>query len=261
MKDENELILRIRQIIGEEKENGFYTPVNFQGETIEVPNFLFKDGPSQYPEIRISPFLSDAQKSHPIRVTSYGRNIKRKFYDAIFQVDIYSTNVAQLNNIYSAVKHRIEYFYDIDTVLYGYDKDFQLLDEEKSIYYHKGYNANDYTIISVYFGNVPLLRVFDKRDLKKRNTYYIDKTGLYINTIFNIKMIQINTVLNGLVFPDGETAHSKGIIKTRTMNKRSLSELEENNVERISFELGIFYMLDQERTPGPAATDIIVDSD
>ena len=76
-----------------------------------------------------------------------------------------------------------------------------------------------------------------------------------------MKMIQINTVLNGLVFPDGETAHSKGIIKTRTMNKRSLSELEENNVERISFELGIFYMLDQERTPGPAATDIIVDSD
>jgi hypothetical protein len=261
MKDRNELILRIRQIIGDEKEDGFYTPVNFQGETIEVPNYLFKDGPSKYPEIRISPFLSDTLKAHPIRVTSHGRSIKRKFYDAIFQVDIYSTNIVQANNIYSAIKHRIDYFYDIDTVLYGYDKDFQLLDEEKSIYYHKGYNTDNYRIISIYFGNIPLLRVFNKRELNKRNTYYIDKSGLYVNTLFNIKMIQINNIISGLTFADGETAHSKGIIKTRTMNKRSLSELEENNVERISFELGIFYMLDQEREPGPMATDIIVDSD
>ena len=36
---------------------------------------------------------------------------------------------------------------------------------------------------------------------------------------------------------------------------------QENNVERISFELGIFYMMDQERNTGPIATDIIVDSD
>ena len=142
MKDENELIFLIRQIIGDEKEDGFYTPVNFQGDIIEVPNYLFKDGPSKYPEIRISPFLSDSQKSHSIRITSYGRSIKRKFHDAIFQVDIYSTNIVQANNIYSAIKRRIDFFYDIDTVLYGYDKDFQLLDEEESIYYHKGYNTD-----------------------------------------------------------------------------------------------------------------------
>lgn len=261
MKDRNELIYRIRQIIGEEEEDGFYTPVKYNDEVIKVPNYLFKDGPSKYPEIRISPFLSDTLKAHPIRVTSYGRNIKRKFYDAIFQVDIYATNVVQLNNIYSAVKRRIDYFYDIDTVLYGYDKHFQLLDEERNIYYHKGYNTNDFKIISIYFGNIPLLRVYDKDKLKTKNTYYLDETGLYVNTLFNIKMIKINAIISGLTFPDGQTANSKGIIKTRTMNKRTLSELEENNVERISFELGIFYMMDQERNIGPIATDIIVDSD
>ena len=74
-------------------------------------------------------------------------------------------------------------------------------------------------------------------------------------------MIQINNIISGLTFPDGQTANSKGIIKTRTRNKRSLSELENNNVERISFELVIFYMMDQERNSGPIATDIIVDSD
>ena len=261
MKDKNELIYRIRQIIGEEKEDGFYTPVKYNDEIIQVPNYLFKDGPSEYPEIRISPFLSDTMKAHPIRVTTNGYHVKRKFYDAIFQIDIYSTNIVQVNNIYSAVRRRIDYFYDIDTVLYGYDKHFQLLDEERNIYYHKGYNINDYKIISIYFSNIPLLRVFDKKALKKRDTYFIDKTGLYVNTLFNIKMIKINCIINGLTFPDGMTAHSKGIIKTRVMNKRMLSELEENNVERISFELGIFYMLDQKRQLGPIATDIIVDSD
>ena len=261
MKDRNELIYRIRQIIGEEKEDGFYTPVQYNDNIIQVPNYLFKDGPSEYPEIRISPFLSDTLKAHPIRVTTYGEHIKRKFYDAIFQVDIYATNIVQVNNIYNTIARRIDYFYDIDTVLYGYDKDFQLLDEEQYIYYHKGYNTNNYRIMSIYIGNIPLLRAYNKQELKQKNTYYFDETGLYVNTLFNIKMIQINVVVSGLVFPDGQTAHHKGIIKTRIMNRRSLSELENNNVERISFELGIFYMLDQKRNYGPVATDIIVDSD
>jgi hypothetical protein len=261
MKNRNELIYRIRQIIGDEKEDGFYTSVNYNDKIIKVPNYLFKDGPAEYPEIRISPFLSDTLKAHPIRVTSNERHVKRKFYEAVFQIDIYGTNIIEVNNIYSAVKRRIDYFYDIDSVLYGYDKDFQLLDEERNIYYHKGYNINDFKIINIYFGNTSLLRVFDKKELKYKNTYYIDESGLYINTLFNIKMIQINNIVSGLTFPDGQTANSKGIIKTRTRNKRSLSELEENNVERISFELVIFYMVDQERNLGPIATDIIVDSD
>ena len=57
MKDRNELIFLIRSIIGEEKEDGFYTKVNWNNENIEVPNFLFKDGPAKYPEIRILYFL------------------------------------------------------------------------------------------------------------------------------------------------------------------------------------------------------------
>lgn len=261
MKDRNELIYRIRQIIGDEKEDGFYTPVKYNDEIINVPNFLFKDGPAKYPEIRISPFLTNQLKAHPIRITTNTGHVKRKFYDTIFQIDIYATNVVLVNKIESAIRRRIDLFYDIDTVIYGYDKDFKLIDEEKMIYHHKGYNINTYQIISVYFGNIPFERVRDKEELSKKNTYYLDETGLYINTNFNIKMVQINTVLNGLVFPDGETANKKGIIKTSTLNRRSLSELEENNVERISFELKIFYMLDQQRNLGPIATDINVDSD
>lgn len=261
MNNDNELIYCIRQIIGDETEGGFYTPVLYNNKTINVPNFLFKDGPSEYPEIRISPFLSKNIKSHPIRVSGYDYEIKREFYDTVFQIDIYATNIVLANNIEQAINNRLDLFYDIDTVIYGYDKHFKIIDEEKNIYYHNKYNINDFKIIDIYIRNFYLKQVFNKNELNKKNTYYIDKTGLYINTMLNIKMIQINVVLNGLVFPDGETAHKKGIIKTRILSRRNLSELEKNNVERISIDIGIFYRLDRKRFAGPVATNIMIDSD
>ena len=261
MKNRNELIKLIRCIIGDETEDGFYTPVIWNDKNINVPNFLFKDGPAEYPEIRISPFLSDTQASHTIRIRNYNSDRKARFKNAIFQVDIYATNIVLANNIYDAVKRRIGLFYDIDTVIYGYDKSFKLIDEERNIHYCAVYNTKYFNIISVRFCNIAMKRVQDKQQLKYKNTYYTDKTGLYVNTDFPIKRIRINTILNGLVFPDGETAHQKGIIKTRVMNTRSLSELENNDVERISFELGIFYRMDSERNPGPLATHIMIDSD
>lgn len=260
MKDRNELIRLIREIIGDEKEDGFYTSIEWNNKKIEVPNFLFKDGPAQYPEIRISPFLSDTQASHSIRVRRHDYDRKTKFYNAIFQVDIYATNVVLVNKIFDAVKRRISLFYDIDTVWYGYDKAFNLIDEEKNIYHSQNYNSKKFNIISVQFCRKLMKRVCNKEDLIK-NTYYIDKTGLYVRTDFPIKRIKINTVLNGLVFPDGQTAHQKGIIKTRIRRPRNLSQLEDNNVERISFELGIFYRMDSMRNAGPLATHMMIDSD
>lgn len=260
MHDRNELIRLVRNIIGEEKEDGFYTSVSWNNNIIEVPNFLFKDGPAEYPEIRISPFLVDRQKSHSIRVRRYDYDRKTKFYDTIFQVDIYATNIVLVNKIFDAVKRRIGLFYDIDTVFYGYDEAFQLIDEEKNIYYSQKYNNKDFDIISIQFCRQLIQRVYDKKQLMK-NTYYIDKTGLYIRTDFPIKRIKINTVLNGLIFADGHTAHQKGIIKTKIRNVKNLSELENNDVERISFELGIFYRMDSMRNAGPLATHITIDSD
>ena len=261
MKDRNELIRLIRCIIGDEKEDGFYTSVTWNNETIQVPNFLFKDGPAEYPEIRISPFLSDTQASHSIRVRKYDYDRKTKFYNAIFQVDIYATNVILVNKIFDAVKRRINLFYDIDNVMYGYNKCFKLIDEEKNIYHCKDYNSKYFQIISVNFGNVSLKKVQNKQQLKHKNTYCVNQRGLYVRTDFPIKRIKVNTVLNGLVFPDGETAHQKGIIKTKIINPKNLSELEKNNVERISFELGIFYRMDSMRNAGPLATHVMIDSD
>lgn len=261
MKDRNELIRLVRQIIGDEDIDGFYTSVEYNNQIIQVPNYLFKDGTANYPEIRISPFLSDESTSHPIRVRSFELDAKVKYHRAIFQIDIYATNIVLVNKIYSAIRKRIDLFYDIDTVWYGYDKTFKKIDIEKNIYFSPVYNIENFTIISVSCCKKRFTRVREKEFLKKKNTYYIDKTGLYISTDLPIKMIRINNILNGLVFPDGETEHQKGIIKTHTQNKRMLSELEKNNVERISFELGILYKTESLRNPGPIATGLYIDSD
>lgn len=260
MKDRNELIRLVREIIGDEKEDGFYTTVIWNNETIEVPNFLFKDGPAQYPEVRISPFLTNKQASHSIRIREYDSDRKSKFYNTIFQVDIYATNIVLVNKIFDAIRRRIQLFYDIDILTYGYDTAFKLIDEEKNIYHSRVYNNKNFNITSVSFCNKLIKRVCSKKDLT-RHTYFIDDTGLYVRTDYPIKRIKVRTVLNGLVFPDGQTAHQKGIIKTRIMNEHSLSELENNDIERISFELGIFYRMDSKRNPGPLATHMMIDSD
>ena len=40
-----------------------------------------------------------------------------------------------------------------------------------------------------------------------------------------------------------------------------LSELEKNNVERITFDLSIFYNMRQDRNPGPILEDVEITSD
>ena len=167
MKDRNELIYRIRQIIGDEKEDGFYTSVKWNDKNIQVPNYLFKDGPAQYPEIRISPFLTESQASHSIRIREYDKDRKAKYYNTLFQIDIYATNIVLVNKIYDTVVRRIGLFYDIDTIAYGYNHSFQMIDKEKRIYYSKHYNIKDFSIISVNFGKRKLRKVNDKKELNR----------------------------------------------------------------------------------------------
>lgn len=251
MKAKNELIYSIRQILGEEKSNGFFLPVIYNDKEIQVPNYLFKDAPAEYPEIRISPFLEDEMESHAVRIRKYNYDNKKRFYTAKFQIDIYATNVAQVNTIYDALERRIDLFYDIDTVIYGYNKTFKQIGE---YLYHSNMFVSDHFCFSDIIINGWRIHKVNHYDDMEMNTYIINHDGLYIKTCLPIKLIKMWSIVNGLTFPDGTTAFSRGIIKTNISNKIMLSDLEKNNVERISFELDIFYAMDQIRNPGPLAT-------
>lgn len=256
MTNRNSIIYAVRSIIGEEKTSGFFTPVRNQGEVIEVPNFLFKDAPAEYPEIRISPFISDAKVVTDQHI--YCQNSFKKIYTyrTKFQVDIYATTIPLVNNIYDEVYRRIDKFHDFDMITYGYNKSFEQIDE--NVFYSKIYNSHNFNIFRILINNNLIMRV-DNIDSLHNNTYIINEDGLTIRTTLPIQNIKIQHNINGLQFKDDTTQYQNQIINTTISDKRMLSELEKNSVERITFDLNILYQIVEERCFGPILDDISIE--
>lgn len=255
MTTRNKLIYSVRSIIGDDEPSGFFTPVRKGNEIYKVPNFLFKDAPAEYPEIRISPFISEQQESHVVHKYCQNRFGKLYHYSTNFQVDIYATTIPMVNNIYEAVFERIDKFNDFDTVTYGYNKSFKEIEDK--IFYSPIYNSRNFNIFRILINNNIIKRV-DNTNSLKYNTYTINEDGLTVCTTLPIQKIKIYHNINGLQFNNDKTQYDMHILNTSISNKRMLSELEENNVERITFDLNILYHMLQKRRFGPILDDISI---
>ena len=259
MKTKNQLIYLVRQIIGQEETTGFYTDVINNNKLYKVPNYLFKDAPAEYPEVRISPFIADVEVTAQKRLQCRpNRLTKVRHYKAIFQVDIYATTVQMVNNVYAAVAQRVDLFNDYDIIKYGYNRSFKQVNENQ--YYTPIYNTRNFNIVRIVINNNIIRRVDNISDLTN-NTYMITEDGLYVQTTLPIHKIHIFHILNGLTFSNNKTAYDEGILQLNIENKKMLSELEKNNVERITFDLSIFYKMSQDRNPGPILEDVDITSD
>lgn len=258
MNSRNKLIYLIRSIIGEDETSGFFTYVENNGETIKVPNYLFKDAPAEYPEIRISPFITDVEATVPQHKYCCNNFAKLHHYHATFQVDIYATTIPMLNNIYEQVYRRIDYFHDFDSITYGYDKSFEQIDDE--IYHSEIYTPINFNIFRIIINNNIIHRV-DNIDELYDNTYTINEDGLYIRTTLPIQDIEIKHSINGLLFNNHKTSFHEHIINMSIFNVKMLSELENDDVERISFNLSILYHMLRKRDHGPILKDVIINSD
>ena len=259
MSSKNKLIYLVRQIIGQEEASGFYTSVVNNNKIYKVPNYLFKDAPAEYPEIRISPFISDVSVVRPQRKQCRrNRLTKVRYYEAIFQIDIYATTVPMVNNIYSAVAERIDLFNDYDIIKYGYNKSFKQVKE--NLYYTRIYNTRNFNIFRILINN-NIIRKVDNINAMQNNTYMITEDGLYVQTTLPIQKIRILHILNGLTFSNNKIAYDERIFELKIQNRKMLSELEKNNVERITFDLSIFYSTYQDRNPGPILEDVDIISD
>ena len=94
----------IFEIIGDE--------TNFGYEFNEVPIFLNKDPTTQYPEIRVSPFIDkfDVMDQKYIE-TSF--QAYRHWEGGVFQVDIFTTDIIEGQNIYDSLIERIYDFFNL----------------------------------------------------------------------------------------------------------------------------------------------------
>lgn len=255
MTTRNELIYSIRSIIGDDEPSGFFTKVQNGKEVYKVPNYLFKDAPAEYPEIRISPFISEQQEGQVEHKYCQNRFGKLYHYTAVFQIDIYATTVPMVNNIYDTVFERIDRFNDFDVVKYGYNKSFKEVKE--NIFHTPIYNSRNFNIFRILINN-NLIEPVKDTDSLKYNTYTINEDGLDICTTLPIQDVKIYHNINGLQFNNSKTQYGVHILNTTISNKRMLSELEENNVERITFDLNIFYHTLQKRRFGPILDDILI---
>lgn len=248
MKDKTQLIHNTRTILGDETPKGFFLSV----EDSKIPNFLQKDDPTTYPEIRITPFITDEYITKTEKKVADYLKIETKIYKAEFQIDIYSKNIPELNKIYSTLIKRIEGFLEPKMQTYNHDPSTQKIDD---YYFNPEYTTEFSTISKITIQNTKLKKVNSQQELTN-NTWYLGENGLYIKTNLPIKKTKILTLIDGHIFPNGDTVFDKGMYGFTITAYRHLSELEMNEVERISFDIRLTYSVDKKVKLGPIIESI-----
>ena len=247
--NKNDVIYTIREVCGDEAPDGFYLTID---DDTKVPNYLYQDGKSEYPEIRISPFITNAERlSLTNKISQRWRNIK-DIYKADFQIDMYSTSVAEVNKIYRALELRIEKLLDTNTIIYGYNSDYI---DMTDYYKNSIYEDKNFILGWVSVENQILEPICDVKNLIN-NSWYLGDDGLYIKTDLDITTVKVMSIYDERIFPDNTTLYSRGVFDIKITNAQNMSDLEKNEVERIMMEINVIYGLVHQRKDGPLIENI-----
>ena len=96
----------------------------------------------------------------------------------------------------------------------------------------------------------PLLRVTSINNLVDES-FYVDNEALYVKTNKKLKTIKISVITQGRLFDDKTSPSNRGIAYHEIGDPRNLSQLEENEVERISFDIYILFAAKRTRDKLP----------
>lgn len=212
-----------------------------------VPVVLNKDSTTSYPEIRISPFIDKID-------IQYQKNIERSYQQyrhweaGVFQIDIYAKNIIECQNIYDKLVERIYDFFNLETLIYNDNGEFKEIDT--NVYKNQGYGVGGLfkDIYEVLIENKKLKRVYVFEDLCKES-YYFDEDALYVYTEKNLKTFQVKVLLQGRLFNNGDAYSDRGLHYYELSKQTNLSDLEHNEVDRISFDMHILYSHKRTRDP------------
>lgn len=237
----NQITKSIFEILGDHTSTGY--------QFNDVPILLNKDQTTQYPEIRVSPFIDKFdvmdQKYIEKSYQSY-----RHWEGGVFQIDIYTQNIIEGHNIYDELIERIYDFFNLETLVYNWNNEFQEIDN--FIYKNQAYALNGLfkDIYSIIIEKCKLKRVFSFDDLDF-DCFYADEDALYVCTKKNLKTFVMKVLLQGRLFENKDSFSDRGIHYYELSNQRNLSALEDNEVERISFDIYILYSHKREREEIP----------
>lgn len=251
----NNLIKTMCEIIGEHQPQGGY---EFPYSQRSVPILLNKDKTTTYPEIRISPFIQNADAFTERYREKTLRNY-REWKDIVFQIDIFSPDLAEVNNIYSELRNRIYDFFNLEVLVYSYNQHF--VSQGNDIYKNISYAVGDLfsEIYHIEVCDTPMQRVLSLEKLTD-DSFYVDTEALYIKTSKNLKTIKISVITQGKLLNDKTSPSNRGIAYHSIGDPRNLSELEENEVERISFDIYVLYAIKRTRDKLPDVNKLSVKS-
>ena len=221
-----------------------------------IPVLLNKDATSVYPQIRVSPFI-DKFSVMDQKYIEKSWQAYRHWEGGVFQIDIYTRNIIDGQNIYDRLIERIYDFFNLETVIYNWTPHFKEIDNNV-------YKNIDYALTGELFKDVysvvlekkRLKRVYKYKDIKEMDSFYIDEDALYIHTKKNLKTLELKVLLQGRLFENGDSFSDRGIHYYELSNQRNLSALEDNEVERISFDMHILYSHRREREALPKVRSV-----
>lgn len=244
----NTVTKSLLEILGDSTEKGY--------KFNSVPILLNKDKTTTYPEIRLSPFI-DKNVLNDQRYIEKSYQAYRHWEEGVFQVDIFCKTVIEAQDIYDKLVQRIYDFFNLETLIYNWTPHFQEIDN--NIYKNIDYALTGELfkdVYSVVLERQRLKRVYNYNDIKKIDTYYIDEDALYIHTKKNLKTLEMKVLLQGRLFNNGDSYSDRGIHYYELSNQRNLSALEDNEVERISFDIYLLYSHRREREELPKVKSV-----
>lgn len=225
------------ELIADKISGGYSLNVDNQ----EIPLYLNKDKITKYPQIRISPFIEKGDSDYQKYIDSKYKMYRHWQY-GVFQVDIYSKKLTQAQNIYDVITQRLFDFFNLETVVYNWNPYFEPI--EHNTYKNKTFALLDDDLFKDIYGikveNTILEKVQQKEDLIM-DSFFPSNDYLYIKTDKNLKTIEIKVLMQGRLFSNGYSFSDNGIHAYSLSKQRNLSNLEENEVERISFDLSILF--------------------
>ena len=244
----NQITKSILEIIGD------ITPYGYSFE--DIPVFLSKDDTSQYPQIRVSPFIDKFDIEDQKYLEKTYRQY-RHYEGGVFQVDIFTRNVIQAHNIYDNLVDRIYDFFNLETVIYNWNPSFKEIDDNI-------YKNIDYAITGELFKDIYSVRICHEKlkrvwcyDELEEDSWYADEDALYVCTKQDLHGLDIKVLMQGKLFDNGDAFSDRGLHYYELSNQRNLSALEDNEVERISFDIYIIYSRKREREAIPKVKKVV----
>ena len=244
----NSITKSLLEILGDHNNTGY--------EFNSVPILLNKDKTTEYPEIRLSPFIEKKTLNDQKYIESNYQTY-RHWEEGIFQVDIFAKTIIEAQNIYDNLIQRIYDFFNLETLIYNWNNEFEEIDN--FIYKNQAYALNGLfkDIYSVIIEKHKFKRVFSFDDLEF-DSFYVDEEALYIYTKKNLKTFEMKVLLQGRLFENKDSFSDRGIHYYELSNQRNLSALEDNEVERISFDIYLLYSYKRTREEIPKVKRVIL---